>query len=67
MTTVSIDGVTFAELVGREGGNVLLFRVSEAFIDAVGDNDWHGPVEWRFVRDEGQIVTIEMRNRPIEN
>ncbi len=58
--SVTLDGETFAMLVGREE-RVLLFRVAEDFIEAAGDNKWHGPVEWRFVRDEGCVVTLEMR------
>lgn len=58
---VTLDGATFAELVGRENRDVFLFRVSDAWIEAMGDNRWHGPVEWRVVREEGRIVTLEMR------
>ncbi len=58
---VSLDGDTFAILVGREDPDVYLFRVSEAWLDAMGDNEWHGPVEWRIVRREGSFVDLEMR------
>lgn len=59
-----IDGDTFAALVGREGRDVYLFRVSEAWIEAMGDNEWHGPVEWRIAREQGGFVTLEMREVP---
>lgn len=58
---VTLDGETFAALIGRENREVYLFRVSEPWLDAMGDNEWHGPVEWRVVREEGRIVTLEMR------
>ncbi len=61
MNPVTLDGETFAALVGRQHPDVFLFRVSEAWIDAMGDNEWHGPVEWRIVREEGHFVTLEMR------
>lgn len=58
---VTLDGQTFAALAGRESRDVFLFRVSDAWLEAMGDNEWHGPVEWRVVREEGRIVTLEMR------
>ena len=61
---VTLDGGTFAALVGGQAPDVYLFRVSEAWVDAMGDNEWHGPVEWRIVRGEGQIVELEMRVVP---
>lgn len=58
---VTIDGQTFAQLVGREGDDVYLFRVSKEFVGAIDDNAWHGPVRWRINREHGQIVELVMQ------
>ncbi len=59
--SVDLDDETFAVLVGRQDPDVYLFRVSDAWLDAMGDEEWHGPVEWRVVRGEGRIVELQMR------
>jgi hypothetical protein len=58
---VTLDRSTFASLVGKEREDVYLFRVSDAWLSAMGDAEWHGPVEWRIVGGEGNIVDLEMR------
>jgi hypothetical protein len=65
--SVTLDAQTFARLVGRENRDVFFFRVSDAWLDAMGNEEWHGPVEWRIVREDSGFVSLEMReleNRP---
>lgn len=59
---VTLTAETFAQLAGTECPDTKLFRVSDAFLEFAGDNEWHGPVRWRFVRQEGHIVELEMQN-----
>jgi hypothetical protein len=61
---VTLDSSTFATLVGKESRDVYLFRVSEAWLDVMRDDEWHGPVEWHITRNEGAIVELEMRTVP---
>ncbi len=63
--SVSLDAETFAALVGHQHPDVSLFRVSAAWLATIDDNEWHGPVEWRVVRDEGAMVTLEMREAKV--
>lgn len=65
--SVDLDDETFAALVGRQDPDVYLFRVSDAWLEAMGDGEWHGPVEWRIPRSEGALVDLEMREvKPVD-
>jgi hypothetical protein len=56
MSTVSILEEVFARLIGRRG-DVLLFEVSPQMVV----EGWSQPVQFRFVRTEGGLLSLEMR------
>jgi hypothetical protein len=53
---VSLSEDAFARLVGRHG-DALLFEVCEDFME----DEWSEPVQYRFVRTEGGLLSLEMR------
>lgn len=60
-----IDIGIFAKLVGRyPDKDVLLFQVSRPFLDEIINSEagaWSDPVQFRFRRDAGALVDMEMR------
>jgi hypothetical protein len=60
---VAITGNVFARLIGRQTGNdVLLFEVSGCHVT----EDWSEPVQYRFVRTEGGLMSLEIRPSPAD-
>ena len=61
MRDVAIAGDVFARLVGRQTGwDVLLFEVSGPMVS----EDWSEPVQYRFVRANGCLLSMEIRAVP---
>ena len=58
---VNLSDDAFARLVGR-AGDVLLFEVDVDF----AESEWTGPVEFRFVRSEGGLLSMEMRDVTVD-
>ena len=58
---VHLSDDVFARLVGR-AGDVLLFEVAVDF----AKSEWTGPVKFRFVRTEGGLLSMEMRDVTVD-
>ncbi len=59
-TGVHIAEDAFARLVGSAGEGVLLFEVAQDFIE----EQWSEAVQFRFVRTEGGLLSMEIRSLP---
>lgn len=61
MSDACIAGKVFARLVGRyPEKDTLLFELASEFIGDPDNDEWRGPVEYRFVRREGGFVELEL-------
>jgi hypothetical protein len=59
--SATVDAQTLATLIAKyHGSDLMLFEVSREFV-AEKYETWSGPMAFRFVREEGALVRLELK------